>query len=454
MSRTSASPLRTRVVAVLAALVAAVFVTTLSVAASSRTASAALEVRTPSVAADNPYQRGPAPTETTIAAARGTFGTAEMTIARGNGFGGGVVYYPTDTNQGTFGAIAIAPGLGTEWRWYSWLGPRLASFGFVVVGIETNSTGDGADQRADQLLASLDWLVTSSPVRDRVDRSRLSVGGHSMGGGGALIAGARRPSLKTAIGMAPFRPGWNLSDLRIPTMLFAGQTDGTVTPANVKGMYSTIPADVERAYVEIAGEGHGFPAGGGGGNSAAFARVLLVWMKVFLDYDARYGSFLCPSLTNTTGTSGYQASCPFDLPGGPTTTTTTTTTSPPGTARLVNANANRCLDGSQNNGTQAQLWDCNGATNQQWTATSAKELRVYGTKCLDAEGAGTSAGTKAIIWDCHGGTNQKWNLNADGTVTNAQSGLCLDASGVGTANGTKVILWSCNAGANQKWTRN
>ena len=42
--------------------------------------------------------------------------------------------------------------------------------------------------------------------------------------------------------------------------------------------------------------------------------------------------------------------------------------------------------------------------------------------------------------------------NANGTVTNAQSGLCLDAFGAATANGTKVILWSCNGGANQQWT--
>ena len=76
---------------------------------------------------------------------------------------------------------------------------------------------------------------------------------------------------------------------------------------------------------------------------------------------------------------------------------------------------------------------------------------MYGNKCLDANGAGTSNGTQAIIWDCHGGTNQQWNLNANGTITGVQSGLCLDANGAGTANGTKLILWSCNGGTNQQW---
>ncbi|MFB9252160.1 alpha-L-fucosidase [Sphaerisporangium melleum] len=123
---------------------------------------------------------------------------------------------------------------------------------------------------------------------------------------------------------------------------------------------------------------------------------------------------------------------------------------------LRNENAGKCLDvanASQANGTQGQLWDCNGQPNQQWTLTSAKELRVYGNKCLDASGQGTADGTQTVIWDCNGQSNQKWNLNADGTITGVQSGKCLDANGADTANGTKVILWSCHGGNNQKWTR-
>ncbi len=101
---------------------------------------------------------------------------------------------------------------------------------------------------------------------------------------------------------------------------------------------------------------------------------------------------------------------------------------------------------SQTAGTQVDLWDCNGGTNQQWTATSAGELRVYGSDCLDASGQGTAPGTKVDIWPCDGGANQQWTVNADGTITGVQSGLCLDATGGGTANGTLVELWTCNGG--------
>jgi hypothetical protein len=125
-------------------------------------------------------------------------------------------------------------------------------------------------------------------------------------------------------------------------------------------------------------------------------------------------------------------------------------------AMIVGAQSNRCFDvagASTANGAQVQLWDCHGGTNQRWTYTAGRELRVYGNKCLDAFGGGTADGTAAIIWDCHGGTNQQWNVNANGTITGVPSGRCLDASGVGTANGTRIHLWSCNGAANQQWSR-
>ncbi|HUS16434.1 MAG TPA: RICIN domain-containing protein, partial [Chloroflexia bacterium] len=73
--------------------------------------------------------------------------------------------------------------------------------------------------------------------------------------------------------------------------------------------------------------------------------------------------------------------------------TFTITLLPPGTPGSTGAvkgvGSGRCLDvsgASPANGAQAQIWDCNGQANQQWTATSAGELRVYGGKCLDVNG--------------------------------------------------------------------
>ncbi|GIF64029.1 hypothetical protein Ais01nite_20640 [Asanoa ishikariensis] len=130
--------------------------------------------------------------------------------------------------------------------------------------------------------------------------------------------------------------------------------------------------------------------------------------------------------------------------------------STPQSVTIVGGASGRCVDipgTTTTNGTQAQLWDCNGGSNQRWTYTASKQLTGSGNKCLDANNQGTVNGTAAIIWDCNGQTNQQWNLNTNGTITSALSGLCLDASGNGTANGTKLHLWSCHGGTNQQWSR-
>ncbi|GAA2512999.1 lipase [Winogradskya humida] len=120
---------------------------------------------------------------------------------------------------------------------------------------------------------------------------------------------------------------------------------------------------------------------------------------------------------------------------------------------LVGSASGRCLDvpGSNTaNGTQPVIWDCSGGANQRWTATG-QTLQALG-KCLDSP-TGATAGSKVQLWDCSGAANQQWNLNANGTISNAQSGLCLDVSGRATANGTPVILWTCGTATNQIWTR-
>ncbi len=127
-----------------------------------------------------------------------------------------------------------------------------------------------------------------------------------------------------------------------------------------------------------------------------------------------------------------------------------------GSGALHATGAGKCLDvpnATTTAGTQLQIWDCNGASNQSFSHTSSNELTVYnGGDCLDANGQGTTSGTKVIIWPCNGQANQQWQVNANGTITGIQSGLCLDVSGASTANGALVQLWACNGGSNQQWT--
>jgi hypothetical protein len=131
--------------------------------------------------------------------------------------------------------------------------------------------------------------------------------------------------------------------------------------------------------------------------------------------------------------------------------------STPPPATLVRAvGAGKCLDVngvSTTPGTQLQIWDCHGGSNQLWTRTVSGELTVYSganLRCMDASGQGTANGTQVIIWNCNGQSNQQWRFNANGTITGVHSGLCMEAPG--TANGTKLRLWACTGAANQQWT--
>jgi ricin-type beta-trefoil lectin protein/glycosyl hydrolase family 43 len=125
-----------------------------------------------------------------------------------------------------------------------------------------------------------------------------------------------------------------------------------------------------------------------------------------------------------------------------------------GSGEIVGLGSGRCLDvtnGSTDNGTLTELYDCNAGSNQQWTLTASKQLQVYGDKCLDVTGASTTAGARVEIWDCTGGGNQQWTVNGDGTITGVGSGLCLDAVSGATANGTQIEIWTCNGQSNQQW---
>ncbi|MCK2218361.1 PHB depolymerase family esterase [Actinomadura sp. ATCC 31491] len=134
----------------------------------------------------------------------------------------------------------------------------------------------------------------------------------------------------------------------------------------------------------------------------------------------------------------------------------TTSPNPTPAGLIKNEASGRCLDvagASQANGAQAQIYDCHGQANQQWTATASGELRVYGGKCLDVSGRATADGSSVIIWDCSGQSNQQWRFNGDGTITAVGANKCLDVPSGNTANGARLQIWTCHGGANQRWTR-
>lgn len=269
---------------------------------------AALAVAPTAQAAENPYERGPDPTESSIEASRGSFAIADVSVSRlaATGFGGGTIYYPTSTAQGTFGAVAISPGFTATQSSIAWMGPRLASQGFVVITIDTLTIYDQPASRGDQLLAALSYLTERSTVRSRVDASRLAVAGHSMGGGGSLEAAQDRPTLQAAVPLAPWNTQKSWSTLRVPTFIIGGESDSVAPVAtHSEPFYNSIPSSAEKAYLELNNASHFFP----NSPNTTMAKYMLSWLKRFVDNDIRYEQFLCPP-PDDSDIEEYRNTCP------------------------------------------------------------------------------------------------------------------------------------------------
>jgi dienelactone hydrolase len=266
-------------------------------------------------AAVNPYERGPAPTQEALEAHAGPFAIAGTAVAASSvtGFGGGVIYYPSDTSTGTFGGVAVAPGYLVPGSTLDWIAQRTATHGFVVILIDTLRPGDGPSMRADELAAALTYLTTASPgaVRDRLDVTRLAVMGHSMGGGGTIEASAANPALKAAVPLTPWDAKKDWSGVRVPTLIFGAENDTTAPPdKHAKVFYDSMTSTPEKAYLELAGVDHRAPVY----ENATIGEYAVAWLKRFVDDDARYDQFLCPPPAAGGAILEYDDTCPTSWP--------------------------------------------------------------------------------------------------------------------------------------------
>jgi len=271
--------------------------------------------------AQTSYQRGPNPTTASLNASAGPFAVSTSSITGASGFGGGTVYYPTDTSQGTFGGVVITPGFTATSGTYAGLARRVASHGFVVAAINTNSTLDQPDSRGAQMLRALDWLAGSSPtaVRSRLDSSRMAAAGHSMGGGGTLRAANDRPSLQAAVALQPWHSSKSWTGVRVPTMIIGAENDSIASvSSHSEPFYNSMSNAPEKAYVELNGESHMAAAT----NPADQARAMVAWLKRYVDDDTRYDAFTCPP-PSSSDYSEWRNTCPNSGGGGGTPPTTT-----------------------------------------------------------------------------------------------------------------------------------
>ncbi len=234
--------------------------------------------------------KGPAPTAASIAA-DGPFAVTPQAVSSGGGFAGGTVYSPNAA--GTYALVAFCPGFTNTQSAVAALGRRLATHGFVVVTMNTNSTFDNPASRATQIIAALNRVasITTGAVAGKVDSARRVASGYSMGGGGALIAAKNNPSLRAAVGFAPYSSDKNFSTNRVASAMIAGSSDTVAPPAtHATAFYNSIPSTTKKLLAIISGATHSFPTASTPNQPGS--KYQIAWVKRFADGDTRYNQFL------------------------------------------------------------------------------------------------------------------------------------------------------------------
>lgn len=187
--------------------------------------------------------------------------------------GGHILVRPTDitTEPNTKHPVAIwGPGGGTPPGEYLLLLRRMASQGFVLIGIR-ESTGDAA-----LMSAAIDWLEEqdenpASPMYDRLILDRVGVFGHSMGGLSSEAAALADDRVTTALlnNSGAFSHD-ALVNVTIPTGIIYGET-GQERP-NAEGDYNN-PGNQGPCWLGMmAGGGHGSGPWDGAGANVAWMR--------------------------------------------------------------------------------------------------------------------------------------------------------------------------------------
>lgn len=218
-------------------------------------------------------------------------------------YGEAVIYFPAD-KPGAFAGVAVAPGFRETKENIDWWGPRLASHGFVVLALSTNTLNDRPDIRASALMAAIKTLKQEnqrddSPLKGRIKVDSMAIMGHSMGGGGTLIAANNfSAELKAAIPFTPWQPNADFSKVNVPTLIIAGEAD-RIAAAKVHALphYEMIPESTQKMYLEFKGGNHFIANNLIATNERlapnidvheAISYFAVSWLKLYLDGDENY----------------------------------------------------------------------------------------------------------------------------------------------------------------------
>lgn len=223
---------------------------------------------------------------------KGPFSVAKKPVPRqlANGFGGGTIHYPTNAGGcGLLGGIAVIPGYVSYESSIKWWGPRLASWGFVVITIDTNSIYDDPDSRATQLSAALDYILNDNTVGAQIDSTRLSAIGWSMGGGGALQLATKRKTVRAIIPQTLYHDK-DHGEMDTPALFITCQNDRIASNKKYSSPFYD-KATGAKMKIEIKNGSHFCPSYRF--NETLLSKPSIAWMHRYINGDTRFDKFLC-----------------------------------------------------------------------------------------------------------------------------------------------------------------
>jgi hypothetical protein len=258
----------------------------------------------------------PNPTVSSLEATNGPLATASYRVPNPSGYGSGTVTYPTAT--GSYPAVVVMPGLNGDQTSLSWIPPRLASWGFVVINLGTLTLRDNPDSRGRQISAAATQLLSLGNTRGNPLFGKLNgvlgATGHSMGGGGTMVVLRDDARFRAGAPLAPYHPAGNFSSVTEPTFFLTCAGD---TLANgdrfARPWYNTMTR-AEKLYIEVPGS-HVCP-GTNIGNKAKQGKYLVAFFSRWLHDDTRFTPFLCgtqrnPDRSNPSIITEWADTCPF-----------------------------------------------------------------------------------------------------------------------------------------------
>ncbi len=220
-------------------------------------------------------------------------------------FSNASIFYPlTLSFAPPIGAVVLVPGYGGRMEAYEWWGPMLASFGYAVMIIDTNTPEDNLAARKEALIAAVDFIRNEgsdpdSPIEGRLDTSKIAIMGHSLGGGASLQAARELgDDLGAVIPLLPYccelgqSFGGDFAGLSAAVLIMATAQDTIAPPAgHARLLYDTVTGSAGKVYLEFANGDH-MMATSSGMELTTMGRYAMAFLKFHLDGQPRYESVI------------------------------------------------------------------------------------------------------------------------------------------------------------------